>query len=326
MTFSPMPPDTIRQAHARIASYIRRTPLLESQQLNTWLGHEIVFKTENFQRTGAFKMRGALNTLLHLKEQGKLPERVVTFSSGNHAQAIALSCQLLGVTPTVFMTKHASPIKKQATESYGAAVVLTENRQEAEAQTAKMAETGAWFIHPFDNDTVIAGQGTACYEALEDGANPTAIFVPCGGGGLASGTFLAKQHLSPQSLVFAGEPLNANDAARSYRSGIITRYENSPKTLADGAATLSVSPRTFHYLQQLDGFFEITEEQMVYWTQWLSHLLKITVEPTSALAMAAAHAWLAGQKEKQRVLVILSGGNIAPETHRILWEQNQLVR
>lgn len=321
-----MTPDHIPTAHTRISPYIHRTPLAHSALLDGWLGHEFIFKAEGLQKIGAFKIRGALNTLLSLKEEGNLPKEVVTFSSGNHAQAVALAGKLLGVQTTVHMTKFVSPVKRQATESYGAKVVISENRKQAEERTAQMAKQGAYFIHPYDDDRVIAGQGTACYEALEDGVAPTAIFAPCGGGGLLSGTYLAKELLAPQAKLFAGEPLLANDAARSYRSGTIVAYEDSPKTIADGAMTLAVSPRTFAYLQKLDGFFEVTEEEMVYWAAWLMHLLKISVEPTSALGMAAAVQWLKGQTTKQRVLVILSGGNIAPETYRKIWENNPLEK
>lgn len=317
-------PEIIKQAYERIRPYINQTPLLKSNHLDEWLGHDITFKVEGFQKIGAFKIRGALNTLLALKEQNQLPQNVVTFSSGNHAQAVALAGAIFGIQTTVFMTKHASKIKKQATKCYGAKVITTENRSEAEARTKEMADNGAYFIHPFDNDMVIAGQGTACYEALSDGTKPDAIFATCGGGGLLSGTYLAKELSYPKAMAFAGEPANANDAARSYNNGVIARYDDSPKTIADGATSLCVSERTFQYLQKLNGFYEVTEEEIIYWTQWLMHLLKTTVEPTSAVAMGAAFKWLKVQKERKNILVILSGGNIAPETYRQVWENNFL--
>lgn len=324
MIHKPLPPEVIKQAHMRIKPYIHRTPLLESHLLNRWLGHELVFKVEGLQKIGAFKIRGALNALLALKETGNLPKKVVAFSSGNHAQAVAMASGLFGIPSTIFMTSSVSKIKQQATTYYGATVINTANRQEAEAHTAELAGQGAYFIHPFDNDMVIAGQGTACYEALQDGANPTAIFATCGGGGWLSGTYLAAQLLAPGVKVFAGEPLQANDAAQSYRNGHIFRFETSPNTIADGAQTMAVSERTFHYLKQLDGFFEVSEEEILYWTQWIMHLLKVSVEPTSAVAMGAAFKWLQSQTQKQRVLVMLSGGNIAPEAYRKIWERSYL--
>lgn len=319
-------PDVIAQAHRRIAPHIHRTPLLHSSLLNQWLRHELYFKVEGFQRIGAFKLRGALNTVLSLHEAGELPTELVAFSSGNHAQAVAYAGRLFNLPTTIYMTHRTSAIKQQATRGYGAQVITTETRKQAEVLTREHAARGAYFIHPYDDDRVIAGQGTACLEALQDmqATLPTAIFATCGGGGWLSGSYLATQLLAPHIPVFAGEPANANDASRSYQSGTIVGFDDTPATLADGAATLCVSPRTFQYLQKLRGFYEVSEEQMVYWTQWLTHLLKTTVEPTSAVAMGAAAQWLRTQTTPQRVLVLLSGGNIAPETHHRIWETNHL--
>ncbi len=318
-------PQIVEKAYERISRFIHRTPLLSSEKLNRLLGHKVFFKVEAFQKTGAFKARGALNSLLRLKEDNQLPQHVVTFSSGNHAQAVAWAAKMLGVKATVFLPEFTSAIKQQATRSYGAEVILTKNRQEAEAKTAAMKAGGAHFIHPFDHDDVIAGQGTACYEVLKfDALKPDAIFATCGGGGWLSGTYLAKERLFPQASVFGVEPLQANDAATSYRSGTIHRFDDSPPTLADGARAMMVSPRTFQYLQKLDGFYEVSEQQMIYWTQWLSHVLKAAVEPTSAIAMGGAHQWLKSQKEEKTVLILLSGGNISPDTYQKVWQQNYL--
>lgn len=325
MTTIPLAPIAVKEAYDRIASHIKKTPNLHSTLLNQFLKHEIRFKFEGFQTTGAFKARGALNTLLALKEQGCLPKEVVAFSSGNHAQAVAWAGRKLRVNTTIFLPSFTSKIKQQATESYGAKVINTENRIEAEERCAEMASKGAYFIHPYDNDMVIAGQGTACLEALED-FKPKAIFAPCGGGGLLSGTYLAAQLLSLKSLVYAGEPAQANDAALSYREGKIVRFQDSPTTLADGARTLAISERTFHYLKKLKGFYEVTEKEIVYWTQWLSHLLKVAIEPTSALAMGAAYQWMREQTEPQKILVIISGGNIAPEAYQAIWKENHLEK
>jgi len=322
--FEILAPVEVELAYHRISPYIHRTPLLSSAILNELLGHEIVFKVESLQKIGAFKIRGALNTLLSLKEQGNLPESVVAFSSGNHAQAVTVAGKLLNVKTTIVLPSFASPVKKQATEYYGAKVITTETRREAEATTAKLAAEGAFFIHPFDHDGVIAGQGTACYEALEDGSNPDAIFATCGGGGWLSGSFLAKELLAPHVKVFGVEPRQANDAAQSYAAKRIVRFTDSPPTIADGARAKAVSERTFHYLKQLDGFFDVSEEAIIYWTQWLMHLLKITIEPTSAVAMGGAFDWLKTQRTKQRVLVMISGGNISPEIYQRIWETSYL--
>ncbi len=326
MDLRPMTPRVIAAAHARIAPYVHRTPLLQSHLLNKWLGHQVIFKAECLQKTGAFKARGALNALLALKEQEKLPEEVVAFSSGNHAQAVAMAAGILGIKATIFIPKEASSIKRQATKDYGALVVEVESRKEAEARVAELKDKGKYLIHPYDNNDIIAGQGTACYEALQDlEERPDAIFVPCGGGGLSSGTWLAAQLLLPSAQVFATEPLVANDAARSFKTGTIQKISATPPTIADGVRTLSVSERTFHYIKNLAGFFEIEEEEICYWNEWLMHLLKVNCEPTSALAMAGAYRWLQQQKKNKKVLVILSGGNVAPETLKKVWAENYLT-
>ena len=317
-------PESVVDASKRIAPFVHRTPLMQSHMLNKWLGHEIVFKVEGLQKMGAFKIRGAMNALLTLKEEGRLPKSIVAFSSGNHAQAVAYAGKMLGIETTVIMPAYVSKIKQQATISYGAHLMLTKNRQGAEAQAAEYQSRGAWLLHPSADDLVIAGQGTACLEALEDGADPDAIFATCGGGGLISGTLLAARAYVSKAEVWAAEPAIANDAARSVRTGSIVGFSESPMTIADGARTLHISDITFHYLRQLAGFYEIEESDIFYWTQWLQHLLKVSVEPTSAVAMAAAHQWLKSQSSPKRALVILSGGNIDAESNRRIWQQSYL--
>jgi threonine dehydratase len=317
-------PDIVASANKRISPYLKPTPLLESLLLNQWLGHRILFKAECFQKTGAFKIRGALNTLLTLREKNNLPKSVVAFSSGNHAQAVAFASQMLGVKATICIPARASSIKQQATRGYGAEVIVCPTRQEAEDKVKDYISGSAYFIPPYDHEDVIAGQGTACFEALKDNDSPDAIFAPCGGGGLLSGTWLATQSLNSKAQVYGVEPLRANDAAQSLASGHIIRFKDTPNTIADGVETLSVSERTFVHLQKLAGILEIEEEPIFYWTQWLTHLLKVIIEPTSALAMAGAVHWLRQQKTPKTALVILSGGNIAPNTHRTIWEKDRL--
>jgi threonine dehydratase len=277
------------------------------------------------QKIGAFKIRGALNALLALKEQGRLPKHVVAYSSGNHAQAVALAGRMLGVATTVVMPEFVSSIKQQATRGYGADLRLTKTRQQAEQLAQELAqELDAYFLHTSADDLVIAGQGTCVREALEDGATPDAIFATCGGGGLVSGAWLAAQAEAPQAKVFAAEPLMANDVAQSLRAGHIVGFDDTPMTIADGARTLRVTEKTFAYLQRLDGVLEAQEDEIIYWTQWLTHLLKVTVEPTAALAMAACAQWLAGQKSPQRALVVLSGGNVDAQMQRTIWAKSRL--
>jgi threonine dehydratase len=215
-------------------------------------------------------------------------------------------------------------VKRQAMEGYGAKVTATETRAEAEAAIDAMKGSGAHLVHPYDDDDVIAGQGTACLEALQDNARPTAIFGPCGGGGLLSGTILAADTQTSRIPVFGAEPALGNDAVRSYRSKTIVRLTDSPPTIADGARTLAVSARTLQHLLRLQNFYEVTEEEICYWAQWLPTLLKVAVEPTSAVAMGGALEWLKTQHTRQRVLVILSGGNIDRITYQKIWKEDFL--
>ena len=198
-------------------------------------------------------------------------------------------------------------------------MVLTPTRAEAEQAALDAEHAGALCLPPFDSDLIIAGQGTSCFEALQDGPKPDVIFCPVGGGGLISGTWLAAQLLCPDAAVIGGEPAQANDAARSFRSGRIERGADKPDTVADGAATPAVSARTFAYVQQLQDIIEISEAEIIAWTRRMALQLKITAEPTSCVAAAAAAHWLAAHPGKT-VLVILSGGNIDPATHRRIWQ------
>lgn len=323
-SFIPLSPTVIAEAHDRIACLIHQTPVVTSGLLNSWLGHDVYFKVEGLQKIGAFKVRGALNALLTLKEKNSLPEQVVAFSSGNHAQAVAYASHVLGIRATILIPKFASKVKQQATRSYGADVLITETRHEAEGRIEDFQQRGAYFIHPYDNDDIIAGQGTSCWEAIQQLKEnlPDAVFASCGGGGWLSGTFLATQLLSPNSLVYGAEPEQANDAAESLKKGEIVKLSATPETIADGARTLAISERTFHYLRRLAGIYEISEQEIIYWTQWLNHLLKVAVEPTSAMAMAGAWRWLQEQREKRTVLVLLSGGNMDSSTYRKVFAES----
>lgn len=333
---SALGPGDVAAAAARIAGRITRTPVVASRTLDEMLGHSILFKCENLQRVGAFKARGALNTMLWLREQGRLPGAVAAFSSGNHAQGVAWAARELGVGATIFMTQQASAVKRAATEAYGARVVLRERRADAEREAADLgAEPGHAWIPPYDHDQIICGQGTAAREALEDHPEVEALFVPVGGGGLLSGTVLAAEGAGPAPgkrgaprAVFGGEPAHANDAARSLREGRIVAFEDAPATLADGARTLSLSARTFAFARRSAGIQEIEEDEIAQWTQWLTHLLKLQIEPTAALGMAAAARWLNEQPRAPRrtALVILSGGNADAATMRRVWETDHLMR
>ncbi|MCL6272651.1 serine/threonine dehydratase [Muricauda sp. 2012CJ35-5] len=315
----------IEKAKSRISKFVHQTPILTSELLNQWLGHEVYFKAENFQKIGAFKARGGCNTLAWLLENGEPPERIVANSSGNHAQAVAFAARQFGIPATIFMPEYASKVKIQATKSYGAKVVLSETRDITDVKVREAAnEPGTYWIPPYNHKQVICGQGTAAFEALTELEAIDAIFAPCGGGGLVSGTYIATKGLSSKTEVHGVEPLNANDAAESLRTGIIQRLPGIPNTLADGAMTMAVGDITFEYLKRLDGFHEVSEADMVYWTQWLTHLLKCRIEPTSAMTMGGVVHWLKGVSTKKRIVVILSGGNVDQPTTNKIWETDYM--
>ena len=315
----------IQQAQLRIQPFINQTPILESSLLNQWLGHRVLFKAECLQKIGAFKIRGALNMLLKAQEHGTLANHIVASSSGNHAQAVAYAANLLGKKATVFSGQNISSVKAAATRFYGAELKLFPTRKEADEQVklaASMPDT-LW-VPPFNHPDIIAGQGTVVADALTQTGPVNGVFAPVGGGGLVAGTLVYAKSVNPTCAVVGSEPLIANDAARSVRSGVIQSLDDSPNTLADGAATLAVGQETFSFLQQLDDIIEVEEHKIAYWTQWLQHLLKIHVEPTSAMSMQAVCQWLKKQNTAQTVLVILSGGNIDQLKMQKIWQSNYL--
>ena len=317
----------ISKAQQRIAPYIQTTPIMQSGLLNKWLGHEVLFKVEALQTTGAFKLRGATNFIAKLAEQNKLPNKIVANSSGNHAQAVAYAGALFNVPVSIYCSQTISVVKAAATEYYGAELRVYESREDADGAVQLASEdSGTVWIPPFNHQDIIAGQGTATAEAfqqIDDAID--AVFAPCGGGGLLGGSLIATRHLWPNAQVIGAEPMNANDAAQSLQQGSIQALSSTPDTLADGAATPSVGDLTFPLLQQLDDFYEVEEAQIAYWTQWINHLLKIHVEPTCCMTMAAVAAWLGEQSSPKRVLVLLSGGNISPASMQKIWSQDYLA-
>ncbi len=319
--------DDIENAYARIKGVVKKTPIVESSLLNEWMGNRVLFKAECLQTIGAFKIRGAMNFLARLKEEGCLPKHVVANSSGNHAQAVAYAAAHFGCSATIFASETISPIKAAATQSYGAELKLFATRPEADAavEQASKAPDTVW-IPPFNHEDIVAGQGTVALEALNEVGNVDAVFAPCGGGGLLSGTLLATRELQPDALVIGAEPAEANDAAMSLQAGEIVSLQHTPNTLADGAATPSVGDVTFPILQELDDFYEVDELQIAYWTQWLHHLLKLHIEPTCAMTMAAVAAWAANTPPGQTALVILSGGNISQASMAKIWERDFLLQ
>jgi len=324
--FNIQSPELVATAFERINKYLHLTPILHSETLSEMLGHDIYFKVDSLQKTGAFKVRGVLNHLLELQEKNSLPSKVVAYSTGNHGIGLGWVARLLKIHARIYLPQNTSQIKQQAAKYYGAEVVYTQTRQEAEDKAKEDADNGFYYLHPSDSDSTIAGAGTLCYEALNQlKFSPDAIFASCGGGGLISGTYLAKELLSPSSLLIGSEPLEANDAYLSVKQGSIYGFSDSPITVADGLRTLAVSNRTFNYLKKLDEFFLGTEYEIYYWTAWLIHLLKVACEPSCALNMIGVQKWLQSQNSPKKLLVLISGGNIDPILYRELWKENYLL-
>jgi threonine dehydratase len=297
-------------ASERIAGVAHRTPVLTSSTANAELGAEIFFKCENFQRMGAFKFRGGYNSLARFTpEQRKAG--VVAFSSGNHAQAIALSAKLLGIPATIVMPHDAPAAKVAATRGYGAQVVIydryTEDREQIGRDLA--AKHGLTLIPPYDHADVIAGQGTAAKELFEEVGRLDYVFAPLGGGGLLSGTALATRALSPSAKLFGVEPEAGNDGQQSFRSGSIVHIE-TPKTIADGAQTQHLGNLTFPIIKRdVDDILTASDEQLRAEMRFFAERMKMVVEPTGALGLAAARAMKA-QLQGKRVGIIISGGNV----------------
>ncbi|MES2592281.1 MAG: pyridoxal-phosphate dependent enzyme [Bacteroidota bacterium] len=293
----------------RIASYIHRTPVLTSRMLNDLAGADLYFKCENFQRIGAFKMRGAANAVLQLTQEQK-SRGVVTHSSGNFAQALALAAQNAGITAHIVMPSNAAQVKKDAVKGYGGIVIECEPTPAAREAAAKQIQEalGAVFIHPFDNMDVIIGQGTACVELLEEYPDLDAVFAPVGGGGLIAGTALAAHFYSEKCKAYGAEPYEVDDAYRSLKSGKI-EINTSTNTIADGLKT-NLGQLNFPIIQQhVKEVIRVTEDEIASAMKLIWERMKIIVEPSSAVAFAA----LLNQKKsfnKQKVGIILSGGNI----------------
>ncbi len=295
--------------HDRIRSYIHRTPVLESASINALTGCQVYFKCENFQKIGAFKARGGMNAVLSLSKE-RQQKGLTTHSSGNHAQAIALAAKSVGTTAYIVMPSNAPKIKKRGVEALGGKIIECEPTLAARESGVEkiIAETGATFIHPFDNDEVIAGQATAAKEMIEDFGNFDVMMAPVGGGGLLSGTALACHYLSPETEVWAGEPEGAADAVLSFKSG---KVEKAPyiKTIADGLLT-NLSERTLAIIQQyVKGILLVNDEEIIAAMRLIYERLKIVIEPSCAVPFAA----LLKNKEQfkgKKVGIILTGGNV----------------
>ena len=300
----------IVDAHKRLTGVAHKTPVLTSRTIDRLVNSQVFFKCENFQRAGAFKFRGAYNALSQLSESQKR-RGVLTFSSGNHAGAIAISGQLLNIPTTIVMPDDAPSVKLAATRGYGAEVLLYKRAQMTREDLAQqlIKERQLTFIHPYDRPHVIAGQGTAAKELIEEVGELDLLLVCCGGGGLLSGCAIATKALSPECKVIGVEPEKADDATRSFHTKTLHTVHN-PDTIADGARTPSLGKITFPIvLHYVDDMVTVSEEAIRRTMFFLWERMKIVVEPTGVLAAAALLEGVVKAPDA-RVGVIISGGNV----------------
>ncbi len=307
--------DDVRQAAGRIDGVANRTPVMQSRTLNEMTGAKVYLKCENFQRMGAFKFRGAYNALSKLSDDEK-SRGVLTYSSGNHAQAIALSGRLLGISTTIIMPRNAPASKLAATRGYGAEVILfdpDETKREALAAAIRKERGDIPVIPPYDHFDVVAGQGTAALELLDEAGELDAIYAPCGGGGLLSGTALAAKGTRHECQVIGVEPELADDATRSFKTGVLQTIHNPP-TIADGLRTPALGQITFPLVREnVDDMVTVTEDEIVTAMKFLWTRMKLVVEPSGAVSLAGLLK-TSSRFSGKRVGVILSGGNVDMET------------
>ena len=302
--------EDVLAATTRIAGVAHRTPIMTSCTMNRETGAEIFFKCENLQRMGAFKFRGAFNALSKFDERQR-KAGVVTYSSGNHAQAIALSASLLGIPATIIMPNDAPAAKMAATRGYGGKVIsydrYTEDREKIGRELAE--KEGLTLIPPYDHPDVISGQGTAARELFEEVGELDALFVCLGGGGLLAGSALSARALAPACRIYGVEPEAGNDGQQSFRSGSIVHIE-TPKTIADGAQTQHLGAYTFGIIRRdVTDILTVSDAQLVDCMRFFAERMKLVVEPTGCLGLAAARA-MGSELKGQRVGVIISGGNV----------------
>lgn len=299
----------IRKAHSRIRPFIHFTPVLTSQQLNKIFGCELFFKCENFQKVGAFKFRGATNAILSLTDNEK-KKGVATHSSGNHAAALSLAARMNGVKAYIVMPESAPVVKKNAVTGYGAEITFCKPTLQAREETTRiiMEKTGATLIHPYDNFNVICGQGTAALELLDEIKDLEIVVAPVGGGGLMSGTSTTVKGINDKIKVVGAEPLNANDAWKSFTTGTLTPSVN-PLTVADGLLT-SLSELTFSVIRKyVDCIFTAREESIIECMLLVWERMKIIIEPSSATVLAIIKE-NPGFFNGKKTGLIISGGNV----------------
>lgn len=302
--------DDVVQASQNLQGVAHRTPVLTSASLNERLGAQVFFKCENFQRIGAFKFRGGYNALVNLAPEQRRAG-VIAFSSGNHAQAVALAARMLGVSATIVMPYDAPVAKKAATLGYGARVIEYDRREQDREQIARelVQREGLALVPPFDHPHVIAGQGTAAKELFEETGHLDALFVPLGGGGLLSGTLLSAHALAPECRVYGVEPAAGDDGRQSFISGQIVRIPQ-PSSIADGALTQALGQLTFAIIKQhAHDILAVDDTALCSAMHFFAERMKMVVEPTGCLGIAGLLANAEAFRGK-RVGVMISGGNI----------------
>lgn len=299
----------VRAAAARIAGSVHRTPLLHSRSLSDRLGFEVRLKCENLQRAGAFKIRGAMNALLQLTTAERA-RGVVAFSSGNHAQGVALAARTLGIRATIVMPENSVVSKVNATRAYGAEVVQSGVTSATRDTVAKeiAAKSGAVVIPPFNDDRIIAGAGTVGLEIVEEWPEVGSIIVPLGGGGLLAGIAVAATSAKPDVAIYGVEPAAGNDGEQSFRAGTIVTID-PPQTVADGARTLAIGERNFEIIKErVTDIVSVADDVLLDALRWTMYRTKLVIEPTGALGVAAL---LSGKiAPRGPVAIVISGGNL----------------
>ncbi|SMD34734.1 threonine dehydratase [Reichenbachiella faecimaris] len=299
----------IKRAHTRITKYIVRTPIMTSQTINEMVGGEVFFKCENFQKVGAFKMRGASNIIMSYRPEDRV-NGFVTHSSGNHAQAVALASKVAGAKAYIVMPENAPQVKKDAVKEYGAEITFCEPTEEARvAACAKiMNETGAIQVHPFHDPRIIAGQATCAKEFIEEYPDLDFMISPVGGGGLAAGSALALSYVSPTTKMILAEPSNVDDTYRSFKSGKLVGVD-SPESIADGLL-VSVGKLNFEIIKEhVSEIYRVEEQEIVDAMRLIWERMKVIIEPSSAVAVAAL---LKNKKQfvGKKTGLIITGGNV----------------
>ncbi len=311
--------DDIRAAHERIRPYIHRTPVLTSERFDEAAGGSLFFKCDNFQKVGAFKARGATNAIFALDEE-TARRGVATHSSGNHAAALSRAAKLRGIPAHIVMPSNSSKVKVRAVEGYGGKIVFCEPNERAREETCSrvIGETGATLIHPFENENVMAGQGTIMVELLEDVPDLDMVLCPVGGGGLLSGVAVAAKALRSSIKVIAAEPAGAADAAESFREKKLVRLDNK-NTIADGLRTNLGVPNFAFVRDHVDDVVTVSEESIIAAMRAIWETMKIVIEPSAAVVYAAILERKVEPRDK-RVGLIVTGGNV--DLDALPWAKN----